>query len=981
MRIIPLIALFSILYLSSAVGLTLISLLGDTDAAFTAGQDDQTKRFWPTHDTWVSSVEGETDANLGGSKKLKTKGIQELSLLKFSLSSLRGRVIESATLHLRWHSGQPQRRLTVSTIASDWQEGTSSIYRPHRHSASFNWARQDEQPWAFPGSDLTSVIAGEGHTLWRFADCTAPDEAGWQTASVSPAAVAAQAAGLSYGFAVIDDVGSEYSRTNGQFRYHLLPNRFVHSRDAGKHKSPYLTVHLGPEDRQPPEAIGEIKADTANHRPGEAMLSWISPRDNGPAGTLGFEARFTAGESLGWANANVIPRYLIPLAAAPGESVTMRLRDVGTEPGQTVTVALRPIDAAGNAGPISQTTFTTEPLPKPLPLAPAIPAEWPVVRTTDAPLPNPAINAYVIDPLDKIYPVSGELIPRRPEQYRKANHLWSAEHSRVRLHAARNEFTAFQIVLPQPVPGLKATLRFDSDTADNTNAPRAQLFRFHHVRSHRGWLPDPLIPLKDTDDLHTPQQGVDGQAHVVLYAEVYTPHGCRPGAHTGKLLLTSPSGVRTIDIVLHVWRFTLPDYLSFVPQMNAYGLPGGPAERAHYRLAHEHRTCLNRLAYNWKGQVRAQHDPPWNGYQFRWDAYDMRFGALFDGTAFDDLPRSGVPVDAFYLPLNENWPMDLDRSFRGGYWADRTFEPGYRDELVRASRAFAEHLSERGWTDTFFEFYLNNKLFFKKDRWDTASAPWVFDEPVNTQDFWALRWYAGAFHEGVTPVRGRVKTAFRADISRPQWQRNLLDGLLDVNVVGGSFYRYSRMVLDRKKRFGEITYLYGSSNPIEASNVQPAAWCIDAWTLGLDGVIPWQTIGNPQSWSNADINALFYPGGRLGQSTPVPSVRLKAYRRGQQDVEYMTILAEVLKQPRWVVGQHVRTTLGIESQFDQADDQDAGLVTFDNVDPVSLWRLRAQIGATLDKLQPPAIRKWIELRNPARVPAQNPNHPAAAGPQ
>ena len=80
--------------------------------------------------------------------------------------------------------------------------------------------------------------------------------------------------------------------------------------------------------------------------------------------------------------------------------------------------------------------------------------------------------------------------------------------------------------------------------------------------------------------------------------------------------------------------------------------------------------------------------------------------------------------------------------------------------------------------------------------------------------------------------------------------------------------------------------------PIEEANMQPVGWCLDAWTLGSDGVLPWQTVGSADSWKRADPLALFYPGRDPG-AAPVPSLRLKAFLRGQQDVEYLTLLAQV----------------------------------------------------------------------------------------
>ena len=133
-----------------------------------------------TRDTWISAANGERNANLGGANRLKTKGIQEFSLLDFDPQKLRGRVITSATLHLHCRSKAPQRRVTVSTLASDWKEGTATRYRKQIGSASFNWAAQNKKPWAWPGSDITAVINGQGNTIWHFADAGPPDQKGWQ---------------------------------------------------------------------------------------------------------------------------------------------------------------------------------------------------------------------------------------------------------------------------------------------------------------------------------------------------------------------------------------------------------------------------------------------------------------------------------------------------------------------------------------------------------------------------------------------------------------------------------------------------------------------------------------------------------------------------------------------------------------------------------------------------------------------------------
>ena len=93
----------------------------------------------------------------------------------------------------------------------------------------------------------------------------------------------------------------------------------------------------------------------------------------------------------------------------------------------------------------------------------------------------------------------------------------------------------------------------------------------------------------------------------------------------------------TLKVSLNVWNFTLPDQLSFLPEMNCYGLPEN--ERDYYRLAQVHRTVLNRVPYHQSGHVAEGCAPPWDGQQFDWAAWDRRFGPYFDGSAFADLPR------------------------------------------------------------------------------------------------------------------------------------------------------------------------------------------------------------------------------------------------------------------------------------------------------------------------------------------------------
>ena len=892
-----------------------------------------------TRDTWFSNVGSEADANLGGSPKLKLKSIQEMALVDVAPAPLRGRVVRSATLHVR-STGEPRwKRVTVGSFGAEWVEGTAPSYEPQVGSSTHNHKRHPDVPWTVPGSDLCSVILGQGGTDWRMAEASPPDAQGWQTIAVDPSIVAARVAGLSEGFLLFDDTGTEWTRRGERFTREGFPNRFVSSRESNRSSAPYLTVELGPEDKVPPEAPGDLRAEAAGLPAGESRATWTTPRDPGPGGTIGFLATL---------DGKVLPRHMIPLAKGPGRRVVMHLRDLGREAGGEATLAVRAVDAAKNVGPAAEAKVRLSDR-----VAAPLPGSSPVLPAGRSPLPRLGkAQVAILDELDKVHPATSELIPAQPEGYLSANHLWDAGSKMIRLHSARNEFVGFQILLPGPSAGARPTLTFEGPAGSKI---RVAFGRYRLVGTSKGALPDPIVPLDRGD-------APKGDGIASLHAEVYVPHDAEAGDLAGTLTLASGGETLALAVRLRVWDFTLPDYLSFLPEMNCYGLPDN--ERDFYRLAHQHRTFLNRLPYHQDGAIEGGCAPKWDGKALDWSAWDRRFGPLLDGSAFADLPRRGVPVDGFYLPLHENWPTPIEGNYNGDYWADRAFTPAYRKAFVEVARQMAEHFHMKGWKDTIFQGFLNNKVDFKSRGWSRGSSPWLLDEPANTQDFWALRYFGAAFHEGVNQATGPARLGFRADISRPQWQRDTLDGLLDYNVVGGAMREYRRIVLDRKEAEGQVVVEYGGSNNIEDSNTQAVGWCLDAWSLGMDGVLPWQTIGRAESWTTADPLALFYPSRSGGE--PSPSIRLKAYRRGQQDVEYLTLLGQLTGEPRWALGLRVREELRLAGERRTTGGEDAGQIRFARLRPQDEWALRVRIGEALSTRHPAPKRRLVELRTPRR---------------
>lgn len=910
------------------------------------------QKYPVTRDTWISSVGEEKYGSNGGTGKLKVKGQQEYSIIDINASSLKGKIVTGALLHLRSVSPEkaPVARLSVSSVASEWVEGTSWRYRKQDGSSCFTQAEYRKRDWSYPGSTFMDVTLGRGHTIWKFAECGKPDKDGWQACAVDPNVIAARVAGLSHGFSLYDDVGSTWSIKKGAFKYNYFPNRFFYSSESGR-SALWLEIWTNGEDSTPPGQIESIKVETDHLPDGEALVRWKTPEDKGGGKTLGFNVTY---ERKGIA-VETMPRYLIPVAGYAGEEVRMHIQDLPFMPGEEIELVISPVDNTGNIG---------KPFKKTIKLSTG--SNITEIKKADIkPYQNDSVSlnvgdikVSVMDLLDKVDPRNGKLIPERKARYKNANHIFSASKKQVRLQAARNETVYFQVNLE----GERNDISLNYTYRQNPKLkPKVYQFAYVNVLDENGKitsvLPDPLIQLNNTVSIPSKAGHVivPEQTNISLICELYVPHGENPGTKNGKIVISIGEDVLEIDVNLTVWNFTLPNKLSFVPEMNAYRRVSPYKSYDYYRLAHEHRTCINRLPYGWHGHN--EFAPEWDGGRFAWSEWDRNVGPLLDGSAFNDLPRSNEPVDVFYLPFNENWPVNIFENYEPSYWPEEAFSDRYKKELGNAFTDYAKHIYGNKWHDTIFQFYLNNKVYYKS-KMKKSSAPWILDEPVNTQDFWALRWYGILWHTSVDAVKGEAKMWFRGDISFNEYGRNILWGIMDIEYVGKNNLQKTRMKKDEQTLWGKSYFAeYGTANKIESSNTQPVLWCLSAWSKGASGVLPWQTIGNENSWKIAQQTSLFYPH----HDGPRASVRLKAFTVGQQLVEYLTLVSNVTGKPKFAVAEWLMKQIDLDGIINRTNESDAGTAMFNDSDVLKLWEIRYTLGSFLSEKAPEYKRFLVDF--------------------
>jgi len=317
--------------------------------------------------------------------------------------------------------------------------------------------------------------------------------------------------------------------------------------------------------------------------------------------------------------------------------------------------------------------------------------------------------------------------------------------------------------------------------------------------------------------------------------------------------------------------------------------------------------------------------------------------------------------DSLYLPFHEHWPGAIEtygwQPTATEYQAmiaehatappiGEAFPPEYQDRFRTVARQFAQHVEDKGWRQTQFQVYFNNKYNFKDpQQGGRGTSWWLLDEPMHRDDWLALRFFAGLLRSAV-PNR---TLHLRADISRPQWQRDWLDGLVDLDVVGNAYYQYRQRTSDWLRSEGAVAWTYGSANAVGQPNTQAVAWCLKAFLAGADGVVPWNSIGGDGNYDKPSETALIVPGKRFGIDGPVASLRLKALRDGQQEVERLRLLGAREGLTREQLAAGVAKLLDLSAAAQTKGGEDAGWLAFGQVSPDDLHRLRMAVAAWLEQ--------------------------------
>ncbi|MCC7342159.1 MAG: DUF4091 domain-containing protein [Bryobacterales bacterium] len=929
-------------------------------------------------DNWVETTPwrspGRESINHGADLRLRISGRESFTLFAFDMEPAKGIHIEKAVLRVRRDPDPiPLTAVGISTVSGSamWSESEMHYLRAGK-----------DLLWSYPGSDLAEVTFGLGGSLYAYARARDAGS-GWYEIDIPPAIVASLATGDQFGLMLTDE--------KGQTRTHHA----INSRESAD--PPVLIVegeraimtagHVRAFSPQSAEALGRT-----SQRPGSVILRF------GGAQAAHYDLRYSEApiRSENFVSATSVPRWMLdPLAPKPNlfansNSLQDEVNAIveNLKPGAAYYFAARGISATGQAGPVSS-LGKVQAYSRHWPSLPAAPSSG---AAKEGPAADSGVKVWSFRELHKVNPQTGTLLEGGP--------VW---HEGVRLSGARNEFVAFQVAVESDTPVKDIAVTVDRPLFAECKLPpifqetgAIQLYREWMVPDEkdtsptRAWYPDALIPLSGTFDLPSADNAVPRQRVQPVFVDIYIPHDAVPGVHRGTVAVHAGGTLlRRIPVEVNVFPFALPDELSFLVDLNAYSgvnegydiQRGTPEYRAllhaYHRVAHLNRANLDILGYSHTGTTEPDQTPPLTGdgadtKVASWKDWDAHFGPLVSGSAFADLPRASVPVQTIYLALFENWPGDLRKKYkwnipevprtkdeyeqlitRHGLESgpiEEGFPRDYQDRFSAVARQFAEHFRERRWTKTRYQIFFNDKYYYKDPTRFAAGKGvswWLLDEPNHHDDYRALGFFGWLGKRWLKDYPD-VPMVFRADISYVDFIRDQLPGLIDINCVSRHFFTKNRYLLDNRNRFGRAFWHYADTNHPRESNVSMRAWAWRAWTSGADGIVPWLTVrGGLKAWEQAEPLTVFYAGTKFEQNTPYASVRLKGFRRGQQDMEYLVLLAKKKGWDRGAVSRAVNEALDLTEKAGAKDEEDAGSVRFEKVSDEQLDQLRLRVAAAL----------------------------------
>lgn len=501
------------------------------------------------------------------------------------------------------------------------------------------------------------------------------------------------------------------------------------------------------------------------------------------------------------------------------------------------------------------------------------------------------------------------------------------------IHAARNETVAFQLIFKTknaaPNPAVQLDISDLRSETHNVIPTKSHIHRFlaHYVQVSPGgyrwgpnskvlpWpaaYPDALIPFEhgcaDNKIALTHVPLADKKNHnQAVWVDIYVPRDQAPGHYLGHISLNVENAQLNIQIKLTVRDVTLPDKptIDAVGELyRAYKQEGVGRDigskqwqamaQCYQRLAHQHRMVF----------IERMREI---GPNDSWTHYDQAFGPSLTGELFSAAhgyvgPGSDTPVSIWRTPWTQNYNVELDA-------------PLSHDEVTHyanLAQAWQAHVLDRGWHNTDYFAYIFDEV---------DGAPERLKKEVDAKDN-NVADYVEMVHQQFDRVQRAIDRAspdvpieliWTSHSNPTQWaDEPTLDLRGKIRFWAPNANAAAPDFLQQQSERGERIWFYHSGHPhigihsINADGIEMRTWGVIAARYGFHGQLMWAVnlgaledpYGQPSYRTKDDRfgnGTLVYPGAMLDtigfepSPGPIPSMRLKAWRRGLQDAELVAL--------------------------------------------------------------------------------------------
>lgn len=563
--------------------------------------------------------------------------------------------------------------------------------------------------------------------------------------------------------------------------------------------------------------------------------------------------------------------------------------------------------------------------------------------------------------------------------YAAENRFWDGATRTVPLHSARNEVIAFQIALRSdtPLTGVDLVAAGDFNGPSGSIAAEQLDFYLEYFadieiagNDYPGdygfdliW-PDALIPFadpyeSDTGPLAAPF-ALTANTTAVVWVDLFVPPSALAGDYTAPLQVrVNGTPVQTLTLALKVWNFALPAQ----NHLWHYGLitsRWGDGEGVALRDLPDSWPVLKNYLIDGRKHRLAWDDTYWPCPSFDaeghltamdWSEFDLYEGQRLSGSLFSEGPMAGATYELARMtwPAGGSYPPGCPNIFYPPD-PDPVGNPVYENTIREYIEEYVRHFVAKGW--------------------NMPLALYGYDE-VGSAAY--HQWWAGLVDE----ANQNLIDAGTIDAPRVLYMyvrastQSSMIGYADLWAVRASGYNVefgqARQAEGAKMMFYHWSEPRVGHHTINTYGFAMRTKPLIAWKYRVDGIYAewsstnWQYVSQVYNGKASDYydtrwgnGVLYYPGSRLSQAGysvaidgPVPSIRLKALRRGMQDYEYAWLLESLGGDPDALIDGVIANALNHAPCSDCLGDW--------SHDADDWYQLRWDLAAAIDSSSPVSL--------------------------